>query len=176
MSHFFENKDIYLRALEPEDLEIIYTWENDTELWKNGASINPFSRFAIRHYLTDSLQDIYQTKQLRMMVVEKMSHTGVGTVDLYDFDALHRRAGIGILIDKRFREKGYAVQALACIEKYAFNHLKLHQLYAFVPQPNTTSVTLFTRADYEETARLRDWISGENGFDNVIVMQKMNPN
>ncbi len=173
MSVFFQNKDIYLRALEPEDLDALYTWENDTRLWKNGAAIHPFSKFAIRQYLADSLQGIYQTKQLRLMIVEKGSDIPAGTIDLYDFDPLHRRAGIGILVDERFREKGYALQALACMEEYAFERLKLHQLYAFVPEQNAASVALFAKALYEKTGQLKNWLSAQNGFQDVAVMQKI---
>ena len=31
---YLENKKIKLRALEPEDLDFLYKWENDTKFWK----------------------------------------------------------------------------------------------------------------------------------------------
>ncbi|MDO5522808.1 MAG: GNAT family N-acetyltransferase [Bacteroidia bacterium] len=174
MKDFFSNDSIFLRPLEPEDLEFFYKWENDTTLWKHGSTVVPFSRFALRQYIADSQLDIFQSRQLRMMVVEKSANVPVGTVDLYEFDALNRRAGIGILTDKDFRRKGYALQALSCIERYAFNHLNLHQLYAFVPEKNVHSHSLFAKAGYIKTAVLKDWISIGTGFTDVIVMQRVN--
>lgn len=174
MNDFFTGDTIYLRPLEPEDLDVLYRWENDTTLWQNGASIIPFSRFAIRQYIADARQDIFQTGQLRMMIVEKTSHLPAGTIDLYDYDALSGRAGIGILVDSRFRQKGYALQALLCMEKYAFIHLRLHQLYAFIPQRNLQSVALFSKANFEKTAVLKEWSSTGKSFCDVIVMQKIN--
>lgn len=173
MSDFFINSDIYLRALEPEDLEVLYKWENDTTLWKNGASITPFSRFAIRQYIADAQYDFFQVRQLRMMIVEKTSHLPAGTVDLYDYDPLNRRAGIGILIDLCFREKGYALQALECMDAYAFEHLKLHQLYAFIPEANLPSRALFEKAGYEKTAVLKNWLAINKSWKDVVVMQKI---
>lgn len=174
MKDFFINDNIYLRPLEPEDLEFFYKWENDTTLWQHGSSIVPFSRFALRQYIADSRLDIFQTKQLRMMIVEKTEDLVVGTVDLYEFDALNSRAGIGILVDESYQKKGFASQALSCIEKYAFGHLKLHQLYAFVPERNLPSLALFEKAEYEKTAILKDWVSVNKSFGDVIVMQKIN--
>lgn len=174
MKDFFIGNTVLLRPLEPEDLDILYKWENDTKLWQNGATITPFSRFALRQYLVDAQQDIYQVRQLRMMIVEKENNKPAGTIDLYDLDALNGRAGVGILVDENFREKGYALQALSCMEEYAFSHLKLHQLYAFVPVGNLPSRALFEKANYERTAVLKEWISVNRSFTGVIVMQKIN--
>ena len=173
MTDFFIHNDIYLRALEPEDVDVLYRWENDTRHWKHGATINPYSRFSLKQYIAEARDDIHQTRQLRMVAVEKVSEKPVGTIDLYDFDFFHQRAGIGILIDEDFREKGYALQVLDCIERYAFNHLKLHQLYAFVPEKNQASIALFTKANYQQTAVLKSWLLVNRSFNDVVVMQKM---
>lgn len=171
MEDFFINNDICLRALEPEDVGVLYRWENDTRLWKFGAAINPYSRFSLKQYIAEARDDIHITRQLRMIVVEKTSKKPVGTIDLYDFDFFHKRAGIGILIDEDFREKGYGLQVIECIAEYAFSHLKLHQLYAFVPEKNIPSITLFAKAGFEKTAVLKDWLSYSTSYQNVIVMQ-----
>jgi diamine N-acetyltransferase len=175
MKKLLENKLIRLRATEPEDLEVLYSWENDTAMWKNGVSIAPFSRFTIRQYLIDSKQDIYTDRQLRLMVELKESGETIGTIDLYDFDPFHRRAGVGILIDKRFRKQGYGLQTLKLLEDYAFDFLNLHQLYAFIPESNTSSIYLFTKAGYIKAARLKEWLSTGDSSEDVQVMQKIRP-
>ena len=175
MNALLENTDIKLRALEPEDLDMLYRWENDTRLWQYGAAIHPYSRFSLKQYIADSQASIEQTKQLRLMIVERQSSQVVGTVDLYDFDFIHRRAGVGILIDEDFREKGYALQALACIEAYTLEHLGLKQTYAFVPETNTASILLFEKSGYEKTAVLKKWLSLGRQFTNVVVFQKIQP-
>ena len=48
---FLESENLLLRALEPEDLDILYEWENDPELWKYGSTLTPYSKFALRDYL-----------------------------------------------------------------------------------------------------------------------------
>lgn len=175
MKKLLENKIIRLRATEPEDLEVLYSWENDTEMWKNGVSVAPFSRFTIRQYLIDSKQDIYSDRQLRLMVELKESGEAIGTIDLYDFDPFHRRAGVGILIDKRCRKKGYGLQSLMLLETYAFRFLNFKQLYAFIPVNNPVSFQLFTKAGYIPAGTLKEWLSAGDSFDDVQVMQKIRP-
>ena len=173
MTKLLENNTIRLRALEPEDIDILYAWENDTELWQHGASIAPFSRFVIKQYLIDSKHDIFQNKQLRLMIELKESGAAIGTIDLYDFEPLHRRAGIGILIDKKYRRQGYGFQTLSIITNYCFEFLKMRQLYAFVPEKNENSIALFAKADFQKSGVLKEWLFLGNGLENVVVMQKM---
>ena len=174
MMKLLENKTLRLRAIEPEDLDALYTWENDTELWQLGASIAPFSRYAIKEYLINATQDIYQNRQLRLMIELKESGEAIGTIDLYDFDPLHRRAGIGILIDKKYRHQGFGLQTLTLIKTYCFEFLKMNQLYAFIPEKNNISLDLFQKAGFSPSGTLKDWLSSEHGFGNVIVMQVIN--
>lgn len=175
MKKLLENEMIRLRGTEPEDLEVLYSWENDTEMWKNGVSIAPFSRFTIRQYLIDSKQDLFIDRQLRLMIELKESGETIGTIDLYDFDPFHRRAGVGILIDKRFRKQGYGLQTLMLLEAYVFGFLNLHQLYAFIPASNILSIQLFTKAGYMPAGRLTEWLSSGDSFEDVQVMQNIRP-
>ena len=167
-----KNETILLRAVEPEDLDFLYQWENDTELWQHGSTLTPYSRFALRDYLTNVLsEDIFQSRQLRLMIVEASSQRPVGTIDLYDFDPIHHRAGIGILIDKDCRGKGFSLQALQLMHEYAFRILLLHQIYAYIPTSNIPSYQLFLKSGYEETGLLQSWLKTADGYQDVYFMQ-----
>lgn len=169
---YLEDEHIYLRAIEPEDLDKLHQWENDTSLWIHGNTLAPYSKLAIRQYITDALSgDIYQNRQLRLMVVLKDTEEVVGTVDFYDFEPRHARCGIGILIDKAHRGKKYASKTLMLTQQYAFDFLHLQQLYAHIAANNTTSIGLFENAGYEVSGRLKDWLKSENSFEDVFVLQ-----
>lgn len=63
-----ENHQIKLRAVEPEDLDLLYSWENETTLWIHGNTLAPYSKLVLRQYINDALEmDIYQSKQLRLI-------------------------------------------------------------------------------------------------------------
>ena len=63
-----KGEHIYLRALEPEDLEFIHAIENDESVWEVSNTETPYSRFLIKQYLEESHKDIYQVKQLRLVI------------------------------------------------------------------------------------------------------------
>lgn len=170
-----KNKDIVLRAVEPEDLEILYRWENSTVLWYHGNTLAPYSKLVLRQYINDSLEmDIYQSKQLRLMTDLVEEKVTIGTIDLYDIDAHNRRAGIGILIDDDYRRRGFAKQALELMSNYAFDFLYLHQIYAYIAQSNTNSISLFEKAGYQSVGILKDWLQRGEEFEDVYLSQLLN--
>ena len=59
---------IFLRAIEPSDIELIYEWENDIENWIVSNTQTPFSRFVLEQYITSAHEDIYTAKQLRLII------------------------------------------------------------------------------------------------------------
>lgn len=171
-----ESANLRLRALEPEDLDYLYKWENDTTLWRYGSTLAPYSRFSLRDYLADSRLDIFQSRQLRLMIVLKSENDlPVGTIDLYDFDPVNGRGGVGILIDSNYRQQGFALDALKLIEAYAFQFLMLKQIYAYVPELNIPSVKLFRNCGYKEAGKLISWVKNGDTYEDVYLMQLIAP-
>ena len=154
---------VYLRALEPEDLELLFEVENNEEFWEVSATSVPFSRYILRQYLENSHRDIYDVKQLRLVICEIRGEP-VGFVDIFEFDPKNRRAALGILIiNRKNRQKGYGTEALELVCTYCFTHLGLHQVYANVENDNTSSRLLFEKAGFILTATKKDWnlVNGE---------------
>jgi diamine N-acetyltransferase len=164
-----ENELIRLRALEPEDLDVFYKWENETTLWSWGCTLAPYSRYELREYIL-SAKDIYETKQIRFVVELKQEMKAIGMIDLYDFEPLHKRAAVGILIDASYQKKGLAGEALALLCEYSFTFLKLHQLYAFIPVKNEPGKRLFLRSGFEEKGLLHDWLLTTDDYEDVLIV------
>ena len=113
---FIEGKQIYLRALEPDDVDVLYKWENNRQIWHVSNTQTPFSRYVLEQFLVNAHEDIYTNKQLRLIISEVNKEDAVGAIDLFDFDPYHLRAGVGILIADEFRNKGYAFEALELLK------------------------------------------------------------
>lgn len=159
---------IRLRAMEPEDGKAMYRWENDATLWRLGDTTRPFSRAALEEFVAQAAQDIYQARQLRLMIElldEEYSSAGpVGCVDLFDFDPLHRRAGVGILIyEPEMRRRGYGTAALRLLVAYAFGYLDMRQLWADVPLSNAASLRLFGRVGFRANGVRQAWVPTADG-------------
>lgn len=153
-------KKVKLRALEPEDVEILYQWENDHSLWHLSNTLAPMSRFHLEQFVLSAGQDIFATKQLRLMIETADPDTSmktIGSVDLFDFDPAHSRAGVGILIHKDFRNKGFASEALELLIFYVQETLQLHQLFADISPDNIESVRLFENKGFRFIGTKKDW-------------------
>jgi len=174
-SDFMTGKNLKLRAPEPEDIDLLYNWENDQRLWYLSHTQTPFSRFVLEQYILNSHQDIYTAKQLRMMIVLKNSGETVGMVDLFDFEPAHRRAGIGILISETQQKHGFASETLDLIIDYAFNTLMLKQLYCNILPENTASIHLFTKKGFHLIGNKKEWLLIENQWKDEQMYQLINP-
>ena len=165
------SKNITLRALEPEDLDVLYQWENNATLWHLSNTLVPFSRYILKQYIESSYQDIYQTKQLRLIIEKNDTRKVIGAIDLFDFDPSNLRAGIGILVgDKNDRGKGYAYEALQKLIEYCFSTLLLKQLYCNILSKNVESINLFTKAGFELIGNKKKWIRiGDEFYDELIL-------
>lgn len=161
-----------LRAVEPEDLDLMYLIENDTALWPCGQASVPFSHYALKQYIAESSNDFFHDRQLRL-VIETSEGIAAGFIDLQNYEPLHHRAEVGIVVVPEQQRKGLATEALRLLAKYVTLHLGIHQLYALVPEGNTASVGLFKKCGYKETATLQDWLNSPQGWQAVIVFQQV---
>jgi diamine N-acetyltransferase len=169
-----KGEHIYLRALEPEDLDFVYDIENDTSLWALSDTQTPYSRFLIKQYLENAQQDIFEAKQLRLAICT-LEGIAIGLIDVFDFDIKNKRAGIGILIkDEVNRYKGFGKEALDLLVTYCFKTLHLHQVYANISETNSASLNLFENSGFKKIGLKRDWSFDGQQFSNEYILQRIN--
>jgi diamine N-acetyltransferase len=169
MEAILENKLIRLRAPEPEDLDFFYKWENNTSLWSVGNTIRPYSRYELRQYIASS-NDIYESRQMRLVIELKNDNKEIGAIDLYDFDPVDRRAAVGIFIDHEHQNNGYASSALSLCADYSFIIIGMHQLYAYIPVNNERSIALFKSCGFVQRGVLADWLKSPDRYDDVMIV------
>jgi diamine N-acetyltransferase len=167
-----QGQNIFLRALEPEDLEFIYHIENDENIWEVSNTQTPYSKFLIRQYLENAHQDIYEAKQLRLAICNNNQLEAIGLIDLFDFDPKNKRAGIGIIIQNESnRNSGFGKEALSLLIDYSFQQLQLHQLYANISTENIASMALFATFGFEKIGVKKDWNFTNNSFQDEALFQ-----
>lgn len=171
-----EGNNIRLRALEPSDLKLLYSWENDSSIWEVSHTLKPFSIFILKQYLESAHLDIFETKQVRLVIEKSKTNTAIGLIDLFDFDPFHQRAGVGILINNaEDKNKGYASESLQILCNYAFSTLQLHQLYCNITAKNEISLRLFTQQGFDIIGNKKEWIRTKDGWLDEYSLQKINP-
>ena len=167
--------NIYLRALEPEDLDFIHAVENDEEIWEASNTNTPYSRFLIKQYLENARDDIYQAKQLRLAICLEKSFRAVGLIDLFEYDPKNNRAGVGIIIKSSAdRNKGIGSEALELLTKYAFEKLNLHQLFANIDVDNESSMALFSNFGFKQIGIKKEWNLVKGRYRDEAIYQLIN--
>lgn len=162
-------RQIIMRAIEPEDLDILYHIENNRELWNVSTSNVPYSRYLLHDYVANCKNDIYTDRQVRMMVENEQGQV-VGVADLVNFDPANLRAEVGIIVLNDYRRQGYGSAILARLADYAHRTLHLHQLYAYIDCENKASLGLFEKAGYKVSANIAEWLyDGEKYRDAVLI-------
>lgn len=164
---------IRLRAMEPDDVDAIYRWENDASLWIHSASHQPFSRHALQQFIDNAAtSDIYATRQLRLMAVDDHNEA-IGCIDLFDFDPYHRHCALGMIIDKRHRGKGLGKLILSELEFFAREHLQLHLLYCDIASTNAPCIRLFTNDGFRQCGTREEWIWHNGTWNDALIFQKI---
>lgn len=161
---------IRLRAIEPEDLDVLYQIENDPGTWCVGVVNVPYSRYLLHDYIANATGDIYADKQVRLMI-ENVEGACVGMVDLVNFDPRHSRAEVGVVIQERYRRRGYATEALRLALDYAREVVHLHQVYVVVSVENEVSLKLFRSLGFGDGAVLKDWLHANDTYREAYLLQ-----
>ncbi len=167
-----KNNTIQLRLLEPDDLDWLFKLENDKRHWAVSGTDTPFSKKILKQYIACAKDDIYTAKQLRF-VIEHHKKT-VGLIDLFDFDPQHKKAGVGIIVEETYQTKGIASTALKLLISYAFEELKLHQLYANISKENLVSLKLFKKLQFNLVGTKKDWIFANDTHQDIVLFQLQN--
>lgn len=176
--------EVRLRALEPEDVDKLYLWENDKEMWPYGATRAPLSRHQLWEYTTNYDANPFAAGQLRLMIditveacdgatVASFRTVSCGTIDLYDIDPVNSRTMVGIMIAPQWRKKGIGSKALTLVSDYCRDTLGLSLIASEVASDNIPSVKLFKeKAQYQYVGNRPEWFRRGNSFISALLFQK----
>jgi diamine N-acetyltransferase len=164
---------VYLRPPEPEDVDVLYHWENNMKLWRYSDTTYPFSRFILKKYIENASTDIYEARQLRFIIAVIIDGTPVGAIDLFDFDPYHQRAGVGVFIHESHQNNGYAKEALRLLVWYSQKVLNLHQIWCTIESENKKSRKLFHEAGFSEVGIRKEWLKRGSVWADDIILQKL---
>jgi diamine N-acetyltransferase len=139
--------EIKLRTLKDTDLDFLFSLENDKSLWAVSGTTEPFSLVQLANYISHAKQDIAIAEQFRFVI--DWQGKAIGCIDLYEYNFKKQNAGVGIVILKKYRRKGFAKQSLTLLIKYAWEKLHLKQLHTGIFSDNKASLALFQSVGFE---------------------------
>lgn len=171
---YLSNERIYLRALEPEDIDFFYRMENNPSLWEVSDFTVPYSAHILKEFIFNSRNDLYADRQIRLVIVRRSDDRAIGAIDVADFSPFHERGSVGIAILEEFRKEKYASDALSLLCDYVFGFLGIKQLYAHIPVDNEASIRLFASCGFERCGVLKSWLRAGNVYKDAVIVQRVN--
>lgn len=161
---------VYLRALDASDLERVFVWHNDRELYGQlGGTFRWVSRIAEEEWL--HRRCAYSTSEVNLAICLKDTGEHIGNVYLRNIDWIARNAELHIFIGPaELRGHGYGREALELVLTHAFNDLGLERIYLYVLASNENAYRLYTKCGFVQEGTLRCHAYKLGKFEDVIVM------
>ena len=151
-----KGKHIVLRAIEREDLPLLNQWANDPEIQRMLGGWHFPSGLQDQEVWFSSLS----CNSLNQRFAIEVRDLGlIGTANLVSIDWKNRNAFHGMLIgDKGVRGKGYGVDTIKTIMRYAFDELELSRLDTDIIAYNEASLRAYIeKCGWVEEGRRTDW-------------------
>ncbi len=160
---------IKIRELELDDANFILEIENNKSIWKVSNTTEEYNLRDIEIFISKNHLEGLSSGQKRWIIATKKE--AVGCIDIFDYDAINQRAGIGIVIHPKFQNQKIGQQALALFIKYARKTIKLHQLYCTILEDNIASKLIFEKQGFKITGRRNEWTYFENNYYDELFYQ-----
>jgi len=164
-----DGQKIKLRALEPSDIDFLLAIENNTNLWFVSESNLPLSKAILENYISNASQDIFEARQFRFVI--EFQDNLAGLIDVFDFDPVSQKAGVGIVVLEKFRNKGLATDAIQTLQSFAYKIWHIHQFYAHISSDNSASLKAFKKCEFQESGLLKDWKKWNGEFVSMHLLQ-----
>lgn len=161
-------KHVLIRAIEELDLDLLFTWANDPDIWYQLDGWHfPTNRASMQSWFKDIMKDTLNQR----FAIEAKDMGLIGTISLGDIDWKNNHGLIGIILGpKDLRGKGYAVDAMMAIERYAFEELHFSRLDGTIIEYNETSSHFVAKCGWKEEGRQRNWYFRRNRYwDRILV-------
>ncbi|POZ58022.1 GNAT family N-acetyltransferase [Lysinibacillus sphaericus] len=152
-----------LRAIEKTDLTQLLQWRNNPE----------FRRF-FREYreLNSENQLLWFEKYvindpntIMFAIVELATEKLIGACGLCYIDWVNRNADFSIYIGKNnlYIDASFAIEAAQLMEKYGFEELNLHRLWAEIYSIDEAKIKFFKELEFTQEGRFKDthWTEGK---------------
>lgn len=164
------SKQVYLRALELADLNRVYQWHNDSELYSTLTNpFRPVSLQTVENWIKE--KSLYSDKEINFAICLTKTSEHIGNIYLRNIDYINRNAFLGAFIGPaEQRAKGYASEALLQVVDYAYNVLGLQRLCMYVIADNQPAVRHLEKCGFSVEGRMRRHVFKDGEFKDILIL------
>lgn len=159
-------KKVVLRAMEPEDCELVRDMFNDPEI----ENLVVGWAFPLSKYGQQKWYEKHFADQDFRFIIETAEDGAVGVATLLDIDWKNRMAEHGIkLANKERRGKGIGTDAVMAIMRYAFDELGLNRLNGSWFPENVASKNMYMKCGWKEEGVRRNYVYKRGAWRDLVM-------
>lgn len=150
----FTTERLYIRQVCIDDKESMFTYRSDPDTNKF-LSLIPQSADDVAAFINNTSSEInIPGTWFQLVIIEQTSDLLIGDIGLHFLDngSQNKQVEIGYTLDKNFRGKGYATEALTTVIDYLINSLNKHRIVASIDPVNQNSIKLVERMGFRKEA------------------------
>jgi RimJ/RimL family protein N-acetyltransferase len=161
---------VVLRALERDDLRLLWEADNDLEIELLGGG-DPPRPHSLAEVEAGFERDVADEGQKAIWFVIEADGTPIGTCGLRDLEWTARHAALGIAIfDRHYWGQGYGREAMELLLDYAFRHRNLNRVWLDTLDDNERAIRSYRAVGFVEEGRLRQDAWSDGRYKDSIVM------
>jgi len=154
--NFWETERLLLRAVEPDDWEVHYHWDMDSDMMRNLSELYfPHGKASVKKWAEDAALHDPTGDKFHMEIELKVTQEVIGVLSgkLKDRRSGHFEYGIAIRDD--FKRNGYATEAILCIMRFYFDEMRCQKCTVQMHGLNLGSIKLHEALGFIKEGEIR---------------------
>lgn len=169
-NYFWQGAKIRLRALASDDADNRFAQSLDSisrEEFNIGIELP--TTVELQKTWLDKYGGCKQVNDMIAFALETHEQEYAGLVTMHSIDERHGKFSFSVLVDRPYRKRGYAEEAVRLILKYGFMERRLHKCNSACASYNTASIQLHRKLGFIQEGTLRkEWFFNGKHHDELI--------
>lgn len=169
-NYFWQGEKIRLRALTSDDADDRFAQSLDSisrEEFNIGIELP--TTLELQKAWLDKYGGCKQVNDMIAFALETHEQEYAGLVTMHSIDERHGKFSFSVLVDRPYRKRGYAEEAVRLILKYGFMERRLHKCNSACASYNTASIQLHRKLGFIQEGTLRkEWFFNGKHHDELI--------
>lgn len=154
--NFWQTERIRLRGVEPEDWEIHYHWDMDSEMQRDLSGLHfPSSKTRSQKWAESAANKAPDGHNFHMEIELNQTQEVIGVISAHHTDSRNGTFQFGVAIREEFQRKGYASEAIILLLRYFFDELRYQKCHVDVHGWNKGSMGLHEALGFTKEGQIR---------------------
>jgi RimJ/RimL family protein N-acetyltransferase len=154
--YFWQTNRIRLRQVEPEDWEVHFHWNMDSQMYRDSWYLPfPESKTRVREWAEEASKAKPEKDNFALVIELRESGQEIGTLTSHHCDPRVGEFMYGLAIRREYQRQGYASEAIILLMRYFFDELRYQKCTIEVHSWNEASAKLHEKIGFIREGRVR---------------------